>query len=54
MENILFNQGSPSIIKHKKANVGFHKTLISFLNLLTTQDIDYGKEIYNVQKLLIF
>lgn len=43
MENILSNMGLPSIIKNKKADAGFHKTLISF-NLLLTQDTNYGKK----------
>lgn len=43
MENILSNMGLPSIIKNKKTDAGFHKTLISF-NLLLTQDTNYGKK----------
>lgn len=43
MEDILCNTGFPSIIKHKKADIGFHKAVISF-NLLITQDMDYGKK----------
>lgn len=33
METILSNTGFPSVIKYKKADPGFHKTLMNF-NLL--------------------
>lgn len=50
MENILFTMSFSSIIKHKEADAGFHKILISFL-IADYIGHELWEEMYNAEKL---
>lgn len=49
MENILFTMSFSSIIKHKEADAGFHKILISFL-IADYIGHELWEEMYNAEK----